>query len=95
MMKIKYLKNADGDIATKMILDDESMDFSYVTLIKNLMDGIIPEVLYEGDFSEVEQVQLSSLLKDIVEIAKDPESKKDAESELEMPGPNYDDGMPF
>lgn len=94
-MKIKYLKTADGDIATKMILDGESMDFSYVTLIKNLMDGIIPEILYEGDFSDAEQAQLSSLLKDIVEIANDPESKKDAESELEMPGPDYEDDMPF
>lgn len=73
-MKLKYTKNQEGEILVVRGTAEDDEQFSYVEMIKGLIQGdILEDPEFIGEFSEEEEQSLMRMHKQINATCHDPE----------------------
>lgn len=69
-MKLKFDKSVNGEISVVINEGTESFDFSYITLIKGMLNKQALSCEFSGTVEEEEQKQILELIADINKLAK-------------------------
>lgn len=73
-MKLKFDKGANGEISVVINEGTETLDFSYITLIKGLLNKQDVTCEFTGAVEAEEQKQILELMAEINKLAKPDEN---------------------
>ena len=88
-MKLTFTKNEATDVLITMYKGTSGATFSYIEMIKGLLDGEPLDSEFDGTVTDEEQKQIRGVLAEIEAIAKDEKC-----SEAVAPEQN-EEGFPF
>ena len=91
-MKLIFKKNDAGDVEVTMFKGTSEIPFSYIEMIKALLEGKVLDRDFDKSIPEEEQVQIECVLKEIETTAK--ETLK-GNQDIEPDSSEGDEDLPF
>lgn len=78
-MTLKFDKNENGEIIVSVTEGTSILEFSYIAMIKQLLNKKVPSVEFTDKILEDEKTQITTLFEKIAKIAK-PEEDNSTEA---------------
>ena len=78
-MTLKFDKNENGEITVSITEGTSVLEFSYIAMVKQLLNKNVPSVEFTDKILEDEKAQITALFQKIARIAK-PEEDNSTEA---------------